>query len=56
MLKSSRFKIMDPAAISEMRERDISRFPYADDFLDTENPRVTKPFCYNAVSKYQDNA
>lgn len=42
------FKDMSPQASQAFAQRDLSVYPFAEDFVDTVDPRVRKPYKFNA--------
>lgn len=42
------FKDMSPQASSSFAQRDLSVYPFAEDFVDTVDPKVRKPYKFNA--------
>lgn len=42
------FRDMGPQASTEFAERDLSVYPFAEDFVETVDPRVRKPYKFNA--------
>jgi glycosyltransferase involved in cell wall biosynthesis len=42
------FRDMSPQASTEFAKRDLSVYPFAEDFVETVDPRVRKPYKFNA--------
>jgi len=46
------FQFMTKDEVSEMRQRTISLAPYAEDYLNTVNQNVSKPYHYNCINTH----
>jgi glycosyltransferase involved in cell wall biosynthesis len=49
--KIKNFKDMSPRAVTDFINRDLAILPFAEDFIDTVDPRVKRPYKFNGYRK-----